>query len=367
MTTSVAQTGLTPQLWDDKFFSSYVRSNQFARYMGMSEYDMIQVKQDLAKKRGDSITYALINDLTGAGVTGNSTLIGNEEALMSRSFKVTVNMLRHAVTVHEWDEQKSVIDLRDAAKPQLRSWATKKLRADIIAALASINGIPYATGAGDGTTGSSEAQKDAWLVDNADRALFGAAVGNNAANDHSAALGQIDNTADKLTYAVVSLAKRRAKLASPAIRPIELKSGEEWFVLFAHSLAFRNLKESLATIHSDAAVRGKENPLFRDGDLMYDGVICREIPEIPVEGNTGAAAIQVVPSYMCGAQAVALGWAQRTTSRTDITDYGAQHGVAIQEIRAVKKMLFGKNASTDTGDLVDHGVFTIFSSGVADA
>lgn len=367
MTTTSAQAGLTPQIWDDDYFTSYVRANPFYRYMGMSEMDMIQVKNDLGKKAGDSVTFALVNDLTGAGVTGNTTLKGAEEALMSRSFRVYITLMRNAVTVHEWDEQKSVIDLRNAAKPQLRSWSVKKLRTDIIAQLRSINGIPYATGAGDGTTGSSEAQKDAWTVDNADRVLFGAAVGNNAANDHSANLAQIDNTADKLNYGLVSLAKRRAKIASPAIRPMELRNGEEWFVMFANSIGFRDLKASLATIHADAMVRGLQNPLFRDGDLQYDGVIIREVPEIPVEGNTGAAGIQVAASFMCGAQALGIAWAQKPVSRTDVDDYGAQHGVAIQEMRGVRKMLFGKQAGVDTGDLVDHGVFTIFHSAVADA
>ena len=47
--------------------------------------------------------------------------------------------------------------------------------------------------------------------------------------------------------------------------------------------------------------------------------------------------------------------------------YGAQYGVAIQEIRGVEKMVFGKNASTDTSDLVDHGVVTVFAAAVADA
>jgi N4-gp56 family major capsid protein len=377
MTTSSAQTGLTPQQWDDQFFTSYVRANQFSRYMGTDEYSMIQVKQDLTKKNGDSVTYALVNDLVGAGVTGSTTLLGAEEALMSRSFKVSVDMLRHGVTVHEWDEQKSTIDLRNAAKAQLRSWAQKKLRADIINALMSINGVRYLTGnTGNGsTTGTTAAQKNAYAVDNVDRLLFGAAVANYSAT-WDTALGGIDSTTDVLKYDTVSLAKRLAKAASPAIRPIEIADGSEWFVMFCHSLCFRDLKSSLATIHQNAQPRGNENPLFRDGDIIWDGVICREIPEIPTEDATwagvagtglGNGAIHVAPNFMCGAQALALAWAQRTTSRTDVTDYGAQSGVAIQEIRAVKKMLFGKQAATDVGDLVDHGVFTLYQAAVADA
>ena len=47
-------------------------------------------------------------------------------------------------------------------------------------------------------------------------------------------------------------------------------------------------------------------------------------------------------------------------------DYGALHGVAIQQIRGVAKLQFGKGLS-DTADLVDHGVFTVWTAGVADA
>ena len=385
MTTTSAQTGLTPQQWDDQFFTSYVRANQFARYMGTSEYDMIQVKQDLTKKNGDSVTYALVNDLTGAGVTGSTTLLGQEEALMSRSFRVYVDMMRHAVTVHEWDEQKSTIDLRNAAKAQLRSWAQKKLRTDIIRALASIDGIRYLTGnTGDGTNhvtsgGSTTAQKNAWCANNLGRILFGNSVAHYSAT-WASGLGAIKAAEDTLTYSTVSLAKRMAKETGktvPAIRPIELRDGSEWFVLFCHSLCFRDLKNSLATIHSNAQPRDNSNPLFRDGDLVWDGVICREIPELPLESaayatgaigtGLGDSATQTAGNYLCGAQALAMAWCQRTTSRTDVTDYGAQSGDAIQEIRGVRKMIFGDTAGADTTTPVDHGVFTIQSAAVADA
>ena len=45
---------------------------------------------------------------------------------------------------------------------------------------------------------ATETQKVAWLVDNADRVLFGAAKSNNSSNDHSASLANVDSTDDKL-------------------------------------------------------------------------------------------------------------------------------------------------------------------------
>ena len=361
MTTTSAVAGLTPQIWDDKFYVNYVRANPFVKEMGTDENSIIHVKEELTKKKGDTMTWALVNDLTGAGVSGNTALKGAEEALGSRSFTATVDMIRHGVTVHGWDEQKSAIDLRNAARPQLKSWLLKKDRNDVLTALGSINGVAFAS--------ASQAQRDAWLDDNYDRVLFGKlksntdSVGGTVAYDYSDSLAAIDNTDDKLTKGVVSLAKRMAKKASPSIRPIMVDNKGEWYVLYAASESFRDLKADLATTHADAMVRGRDNPLFTDGDLVYDGVIIKEVPEIVTVTN---GTILCAPNYLCGAQALAWGWAARPSTRTDDDDYGEQHGVAIRAIRTVKKMQFGKG-SGDTDDLVDHGVFTVWTAGVADA
>ena len=368
MALTTAITGLTPQQWDADFFEKYVRANQFAKYFGTSENSMIQVKEDLSKKPGDSVTFALVDDLVGAGRVGTEVLEGQEEALGSRSYKLSVSLLRNGVVVHEWDEQKSAIDLRNAAKSQLKRWAMKKLRTDIITALNSINGIPYQTGAGDGTTGTSEAQKDAWLVDNyaAGRCYFGAAVANYQAGDHSAMLAQLDDSADKFTYTNLSLARRVLRAAANPVRPIQIEDGTEWYVAFAPSNAFRDLKISLATLNSTAEVRGKDNPLYKDGDLLWDGIIVKEIPEMGVEASVGGSSTSVGRVKICGAQALGIAWAQRTTSRTEVRDYGGLHGVAIQEIRGVGKLLFG-SGSGDQTDLIDNGVFTYYCAAPANA
>jgi hypothetical protein len=361
MALTAASVGLTPELWDDDFFTSYVRANQFSRYFGTSENSMIQVKEDLTKRNGDRINYALVNDLSGAGVTGSTALEGAEEAMVSRSYEQTVSLFRNGVVVHDWDHQKSAIDLRNAARGQLKSWTLKKLRTDIITALQSVNGVTFAS--------ATEAQRDAWLDDNFDRILFGAAAGNTdstggtVAYDYSDSLAAVDNTSDKLTKGVVSLARRMARRASPSIRPIMLEDGTEWFVLFAQSYAFRDLKADLASTFSAAEVRGKGNPLFKDDDLIYDGVIIREIPEMGVVSN---GTINCAINVMCGAQALACAWAQRSTTRTETRDYGALAGVALQEIRGIGKMQFGKG-SGDRDDLVDHGVFTVVTAAVADS
>lgn len=360
MADTVAATGLTPQQWDDKFFMEYVRENRFKRYMGTNENAIIQLKDDLSRKPGDKVTFANVRKLSGPGVTGNVALEGAEEELDSRSMAVEVGVIRNAVVVTDWEEQKSAIDLRNAGKTALKLWAMEKMRDDIIAALKSINGKAYGS--------ASEGDKDAWLVDNADRVLFGAAKSNNSANDHSASLANIDNSADKLSPGMISLAKRMAQTASPAIKPIRLNEDEEWYVMFCNSYSFRDLANDTVMVQAnrEARDRGKDNPLFTGGSLIWDGVIIREIPEIGVISGVGANSIDVGFNFLVGAQALGVAWAQRTKSTTDVRDYGFRHGVGVQEIRGIEKLLFGKGA-TDTADLVQHGVVTVYAAGVADS
>ncbi len=360
MALTTARTGLTPQQWDDQFFTAYIRENRFARYMGTDENSIIQIKEDLTKKAGDSVTFALVNELTGAGVTGNTTLEGNEEALDQRSFRAYVEPLRHAVAVTDWDEQKSAIDLRNAGKMMLKMWAMTKMRDEIITALGSINGVAYAS--------ANATQRNAWMVDNVDRVQVGKLKSNYSAT-HATALANVDNTDDKLTPEAVSLMKRIAQTASPKIRPIRINDDEEWYVLFANSRAFRDfsINSTVTQANRDARERGvTTNPIFKGGALVWDGVIVREIPEIGILTGAGAGGIDIAPVYLCGAQALGVAYAQRTKTVTDTRDYGFVHGVACSEIRGVKKMLFGSGAG-DTDDLKDHGVVTGFFAAVADA
>ena len=361
MTETTAATGLTVQQWDDKFFVEHVQQNRFAGEMGTSENSIIQVKQDLTQKKGDSITYALVNRLTGAGVENGATLEGNEEDLDSRSFKLTVKERAHGVRSSKWDNQISAIDLRKAAKMSLKTWSMENTRDRIIAALGSINGIAYGT--------ASEAQKDAWLVDNADRVLFGAAKSNNSSNDHSASLLNIDGTNDILTASAASLMKRIAQSASPKIRPVmSASSGREYFTVYVPSLVFRDLKgdATITAAQRDVSLRMQNEKLFKGGDLEWDGMIFKEIHDIGVVSGVGAAGIDVAPVYFCGAQALGYGIAERWKSAEELFDYGRKKGCAIMEMGGIEKMLFG-SGSGDTDDLKDHGLVTGFFAAVADS
>jgi hypothetical protein len=196
MTDTAAATGLTVQQWESTYATEYFQGLQgFKPLMGTDENSVIQVKEDLTKKAGDSITIALVNRLNNAAVTGVSTLEGSEEDMTSRSMRIYVDKRRNAVRVPEMAEQRSAISLRQAAKPVLLDWSIEDTRDLIITALGSINGVAFPA--------ATEAQRDAWLVDNKDRTVFGAYSrgGSAGGSDFSADAAQLDTTDDKFSSA----------------------------------------------------------------------------------------------------------------------------------------------------------------------
>lgn len=350
--------GLTVEQWDSEFFTEYLTDNRFAGEMGTNEASIIQVKENLTKKPGDRINFALVNKLTQDAITGRDVLEGNEEDMASRSFEVAVTKRRNGVRVAEIDEQFSAISLRNAAKTVLKEWSMKDTEKLIIQALASINGTNI--GSADATA------RNAWLTDNTDRVYF--ASGYSGAT-HSSGLTEQDLSNDRLTAADISAMKYKARVtANPKIRPIRSEAnGRDYYILYVDPRCFRDLKnESSSPIvqaQREVSLEMENNRLFKGGDLLWDGVIIKEVPEMyDVLGSTlanlgDAGTVEIGCAFLCGAQAVGAAYAKRWKSVQETFDYGDKLGVAIEAIYGIKKMQFG-SGSGDTDDLKDHGVVT---------
>lgn len=341
MASTTVSAAVRAKQWDDKAHIEYVRANRYKRYMGTSQNSIIQMMEDLTKKKGDAITCTLLGalDASSGPNDGSSDLVGNEKALPNEGHQLTVGVVRDATLVNVEEEQASPISIRNAGKTALKDLQMRYLRDDIDTALGSIAGVAYGS--------ATETNKDAWLASNADRVLFGASQSNNSGNDHSASLLNVDATNDKLTRDVVSEMRAMAQTAVTAngdgIRPHMYGEDEETFVMFADARSFRDLKADMAGVLQDAEKRGKANPLFTGTTSLYwDGVVIREMPNIASLGGVGATAANVSPVYLCGAQAIGAAWAMRTkTTIRKEDDYGFKYGVGFMEMRKVDKILYG--------------------------
>lgn len=358
-----ANANLTPEIWDDQFFTEYLTENRYSGEMGTNENSVIQIREDLSKKKGDRINFALVNKLTQDAVTGRATMEGNEEEIGTRSFELAVDKRRNAVRVAEIDEQFSAISLRNAAKFTLKDWAMKDTERLISRSLGMMGTIPMTTAA---ITADGGTVTDAWLVDNADRVWFG----NNAytaMTDLSVGLATLTagTAAERLTIDAIDQMKFMAmNRANPKIRPIRSEAnGRYYYLLYAHPLAFRDLKAdtALRQAQREVSVEMENNRLFKGGDLLWNSVIIKEAHDLyDYSTLTGLGdSSTVVPAFLCGAQSVGVAYARRWRSKTQEFDYGDKHGIETSAIYGVGKMVFGSGAG-DRDDLKDHGIVTGF-------
>lgn len=345
-------------VWLKNYFAEYVRESGFKPYMGRSSSSIIVAKYELQSESGKTINIPLILRLTGAGVTGSAILDGAEEDLGNYNCALSVDWRRNAVRVPKSTSYKTEIDLFGAAKDMLKQWEAEKLRDDIIKAMLSV------VTTGDTTVNlgdSTAANRNAYNAANSDRLLFGKLKSNYSAT-WATAVGNLDTTDDKCNVAAMSLMKRIAKSADPHIRPFRSEDGREYFVAFHGGRTFRDLKADSTMTQANREARARDvgaNPIFQDGDLIYDGIIHREIPEIDDIAGSGTydmdgignGSADVRPVFLCGQQAVGIAWGQEPMMKTDLTkDYSFRPGVAIEELLTVKKLAYnGKQHGQVTG------------------
>ncbi len=363
----------------------YVRDGRFGPYIGASENAIIQTNRNLRKK-----SIPLIGKLSGAGVRGSTQLVGQEESLSNYDFIFEPTHLRNGVVIDNEENEKSEFDLYNESRPALMNWIMETKRDQIIQALGAVqaSGTYYnyggveASGA-KGSSAASGANMDTWQAANTDRILYGAVRSNLTSGNHTTSLGTIDTTNDKLTPDAIELCKRMAQQCDPLIRPVMLNEDEPWFVYFTGSYSFRDLRvnSTMRDALREAMPRLKSNPLFSGGDLFWDGVIIKEVPDIDkfidnasgtglwdgVWGanatgdslkTSGASSSRVGVGFLCGAQAVCFGRGKDASfNLRKEDDYDHLSGVALTAKHDIKKIFYNNK---------QFGVVTHFHSSSVD-
>lgn len=347
------------------FMREYVRANRLSAYSGRGATNVICQKMG----KGPTLRHPLVTRLQNAGVSGSAMLRGNGESIGNYSWDTNPTYYRHAVEFNKEDLEKTNLALMSEARPLLLEWAMAATRDRQIEAMAAFYDTTSGTYAN--MSAATETNKDAWLVANAARTMFGAysAGGSAGGTDHSADLAQLDATADKFTYTLVSAMRTLAENADPHIRPYQSNEEGEVYVIFAGTIPFRDLKASLVTINTSADVRGMKitangNVLARDGDLFYDGCIIRKVPEIETLlsdtgkplAAAGAAGVRASAAFLCGQQALVHGMGQAPDIIVDRDyDFKFRPAVAVELKEDVKKTYFNG---------IQHGMVTGYFSGV---
>ena len=352
MANTVSIDALRQELWSKELLDDVQRDvENVMQFMGEGQNNVVNVSRDLKKSKGDTQTFGLVARLTGAGVTGDSELEGNEESMSSYSEQVLIDQIRNAVRLTgKLDAQKTAYNQIEAARENLRMWMKEFLCRQIFLKLGGVTNTTLVD-----TNGVVVGTRAAWsntpdFIPDADEA---AGVGNRYICAETTGTDAIA-AADTMTLDLVTSAATKAQLANPKIQKIQ-SGGESFYVMYLHPLCARDIRKSSdwKTAQQNARERGDKNPVFRGALGYWSNVLLLENEFVPwldvsVAGNSfrGAAtgtdcAVDTARNLLCGQSAVLMAEASNPEALVVETfDYKNKDGVAANFIGGIQKTMF---------------------------
>lgn len=330
---------LAVKLWSRKLFQEALKTCWLNKFMGEDSNSAIQMKTDTQKGPGDRITVGLRMQLSGAGISGDSTLEGNEEALTTYSDNLLIDQLRHAVrSAGKMSEQRIPFSVREEARQGLTDWWADRIDTALFNQLA-------------GNTGQSDLRYTGSNATVAPTATTNWVYANGVANETQVASASASNI---FKLSMIDALVEKAKTNTPLIRPIKV-DGKDKYIMFLHPYQVTDLRQNTSTGQwldiTKAIYQGSKanNPIY-DGSLgEYNGVVLHESTRVPAGLVTG-----VYRAIFVGAQAgiIAFGQDHKPNKMSwveELFDYENQLGVSAGLIWGAKKTVFN---STDFGTIV---------------
>jgi N4-gp56 family major capsid protein len=334
---------LAVKLWSKKLSAEVLKETWAMKFAGTNSNNMIQIKDETSKSAGDKITFGLRMQLLGAGVQGDGTLEGNEEALSTYNDAVLINQLRHAVrSGGRMSQQRVPFSVRDEAMSGLRDWFADRFDVAAFNQLCGYTPQTNTSYTGNNATISVDSAHQKFVSGTTDQGL---------------------SSGNLFTLALIDKAVEAAKVISPAIRPVRTE-GRKYYLGFLHPYQVTDMRVSTSTGQwldiQKAAMTGGEvedNPIF-DGSLgVYNGVILHSDYRVTqgVDGTTATTAVTTVRrAVLAGAQALTMGFGRdngpgRFTWVEELFDYENELGVSVGSIYGLKKTVFN---SADFADIV---------------
>lgn len=331
------------KLWSKKLSVEVLKETWIMRFAGEGSDNLVQIKDETMKSAGDKITYGLRMQLTAAGIQGDGTLEGNEEALVTYSDSLLINQLRNAVrSAGRMSQQRVPFSVRDEALSGLRDWYADRFDNAGFTQLCGYTPQTNTAYTGNNATISVDSAHQKFTNNTADQSI---------------------TSTGTFVLNIIDAAVEAAKTLTPAIRPVRA-GGREYYCAFLHPYQVTDMRTSTSTGQwldiQKAAMTGGEvddNPIF-DGSLgVYNGVILHSDYRVTqgVNGSTPTTAVTTVRrAVLCGAQALMLGYGRdngtnKYTWVEELFDYENELGVSAGCIWGMKKAVFN---SADFADIV---------------
>ncbi len=320
MAQSTWASGLQVSRWAKKLFYEAGKEIYFSKFTGDGAEYMIHHKHELDGQAGKDVTVGLLMNPSGAGVSNDDQLEGNEEQLKTYSQTVTLAEKRNAFrNTGNFDDKKVLFNFRNEALSSLKLWLAEKMDADAFTALAASPTRTF-------------------------RADDGGVAAYTRLNQSSIS-AQLAS-ADLVTPADISILRKAAKTPKGSdevkIRPIKVK-GQEHYVLLLHPEQLYDLTRDPEWNESQAlaGLRGQDNPIFRGAKYVWDNVVIHEHENITTSNAYGSGSdVHGAQALFMGAQAGILVTGGEPSWVEKSFDYKKQLGVAGGAMYAYAKSKF---------------------------
>lgn len=293
----VTSNALTRKRWAKDLFKIILPAVEFSYLVGQGSDSIVQMRTELGKGEGDTITFGIRLPLTGEGVVGNDTLEGNEEGLRFRDFSMTIEEFNHAVdTGGKMEEQRIPYNLVTEGKAALQEWWSDKLSDYLINVLCGVSGYKLA--------GKTFAQA------NTEPTTYHHLKVNDVAEASMTA-------ADVLDLTFLDRMKQRAELMNKQasnvykVRPLK-KGGKNFYRVVLHNYVFDALRQNTNVAQWGDLLRSAQKLQDPAVEIEYNGLMISKSERIPMVQTN------VYRNVLLGAQAATWAWGGAGDSKSTV-------------------------------------------------
>lgn len=324
------------KLWSKKLFREALNNTTMAADIGSGSGSIIQLMDDTSKGAGDRIRTILRMQLSGEGIQGDSTLEGQEEALITYTDDVVINQLRHAVrSKGNMSEQRIPFSVRNEARIGLQDWWADRFDTSIINQLSG-----------------NTAQTDTRYTGNQ---AVTATDSTHEFRPNSKSTDATLSAADTMSLTLIDSLVEKAETLSVPIRPV-MVGGQPHYVLYMHPSQVTSLRTSTDTGQwldiQKAAMQGgrvADNPIFTGALGVYNGVVLKKNNRIPLGVNGTSTVANTRRAIFAGAQAACIAFGRdhgpnQMTWVEELFDFQNQLGVSAGSVFGVKRTIFNSES-----------------------
>ena len=293
---------LAVQRWSTSLAYEAEKTQYFRKFMGTSKDSMIMVKEDLVKKAGEKITFALRMKLTGDAVEDDNILEGTsaEKSLDFYSDSIFINQRRFSVkTKGKMTEQRVPYNLRKEGRDASAIYWAEDFDEQIIMYLAGARGMDSTFHVALGYTGRAG---NSFQTPDTSHVIYGG---------NASGLSDID-ALDKMKLPIVEKLISKIETLDPMIQPFRV-NGENKYVLLMHTWNAYDLRTSISQgdwLEIHKATDGDKSLIYQNSLGEYAGIILHKHRNvIRFDSTTGCATgVTASRSLLLGAQAGVIAW-----------------------------------------------------------